>query len=93
MNIVLCKPTAVIYDWTVYPFGPSLMGRVLSHPRQSEFHARFQVTSPIIRWDTTNGIVETRNTLYILGGHSHEILVTHRDVVRWIRAQLDDLPG
>lgn len=59
------KQTARIEQWA--RFGDGLIGRVLSHPRQSEFTAPQQVTSSLVKFDEAKGIAETFNTRYTLG--------------------------
>ncbi len=56
------KPTVRITDW--YITGERLFGTVLDHPRLK--HAGDVMTSPIVRMDLENNIVETMNTIYTL---------------------------
>lgn len=62
------KPKAHLHHWRIY--GESLIGRISEHPRQSDFRAHLQITSPIIKRPKalkTGSEVETHNTIYILG--------------------------
>lgn len=62
------KPHAYISRWGLTPIGSGwhLTGHVTDHPRQPEFHAHRQITSPIVRIDFEAKTAETRNTRYTL---------------------------
>lgn len=62
---VAAKPQAYIEDWQ--EFDGCLVGTVSRHPRQGEFHAHSQITSPIVSLDRAAGRAETANTVYVLG--------------------------
>jgi hypothetical protein len=75
------KPSVKLEDWAVVPSvhpagyeplrpGNLLVGRAFGHQRIKQ--GMFIFTSPIVRVDTMNGIVETRNTSYNLGEPSNE---------------------
>jgi hypothetical protein len=75
------KPSVKLEDWAVVPQvnsgryqalrpGNLLVGRAFGHQRIEK--GKFIFTSPIVRVDTQQRIVETRNTLYSLGEASHE---------------------
>jgi hypothetical protein len=75
------KPSVKLEDWAVVPElnsgsyqalrpGNLLVGRAFGHQRIEK--GKFIFTSPIVRVDTQQRIVETRNTLYSLGEASHE---------------------
>lgn len=82
------KPVALIYNWYLYPRGPHLVGHIIAHPNQCSFKKYTQITSPIIRWDSSNGLVETHNTLYLLRWRWHEIPLPY-DLrwLEWLNAQ------
>lgn len=55
------KPTARIL--ILKDYGDVLVGEVTGHPKQAQFRARAQQTSPIVcRW--VDGRIETENTIY-----------------------------
>jgi hypothetical protein len=75
------KPSVKIDDWAVVPNpttgryrelapGTLLVGRVSGHPRMEP--GTFIFSSPVVRVDTECGIVETKNTAYVLGNVSSE---------------------
>jgi hypothetical protein len=75
------KPSVKLEDWAVVPGlnagsyqalrpGNLLVGRAFGHQRIEK--GKFIFTSPIVRVDTQQRIVETKNTLYSLGEASHE---------------------
>lgn len=75
------KPSVKLEDWAVVPslnsgsyqaLGPGnlLVGRAFGHQRIEK--GKFIFTSPIVRVDTQQRIVETTNTVYSLGEASHE---------------------
>jgi len=75
------KPSVKLEDWAVVPQvnsgryqalrpGNLLVGRAFGHQKIEK--GKFIFTSPIVRVDTQQRIVETRNTLYSLGEASHE---------------------
>ncbi len=75
------KPSVKLEDWAVVPQlnsgsyqtlrpGNLLVGRAFGHQRIEK--GKFIFTSPIVRVDTQQRIVETRNTLYSLGEASDE---------------------
>jgi hypothetical protein len=75
------KPLVKLEDWAVVPEpnsgsyqalrpGNLLVGRAFGHQRIEK--GKFIFTSPIVRVDTQQKVVETRNTLYSLGEASHE---------------------
>lgn len=75
------KPSVKLEDWAVVPSmhsgsyqalrpGNLLVGRAFGHRRFEK--GRFIFTSPIVRVDVQNKIVETRNTRYSLGEASRE---------------------
>lgn len=75
------KPVVTIENWSVvqdvssYSFqelqqGNRLMGYVVGHAHLP--NAKVVYTSPIMSVDLTQGLVETRNTLYRLGEASPE---------------------
>jgi hypothetical protein len=75
------KPSVRLEDWAVVPSlntgnyqelcpGNLLVGRAFGHQRIKR--GMFIFTSPIVRVDQENKIVETRNTSYCLGEASHE---------------------
>ena len=83
------KPSVKLEDWAVVPSANSgsyqhlrpgnlLVGRAFGHQRIKT--GMFIFTSPIVRVDTENKIVETRNTSYCLGEAS-------REYKAWRRAQ------
>jgi hypothetical protein len=75
------KPSVKLEDWAVVP-GPNsgtyqalrpgnfLVGRAFGHQRIEK--GKFIFTSPIVRVDPQQRIVETKNTCYSLGEASHE---------------------
>jgi hypothetical protein len=75
------KPSVKLEDWAVVP-GPNsgsyqalrpgnlLVGRAFGHQRIET--GKFIFTSPIVRVDTQQRIVETKNTCYSLGEASQE---------------------
>jgi hypothetical protein len=82
------KPSVKIEDWAVVPSpnsgsyqalrpGNLLVGRAFGHQRIEQ--GRFIFTSPIVRVDTQNKIVETRNTCYSLGEASREYKAWSRE--------------
>jgi hypothetical protein len=82
------KPSAKLEDWAVVP-GPNsgsyqalrpgnfLVGRAFGHQRIEK--GKFIFTSPIVRVDTQQRIVETKNTSYLLGEASHEYKAWSRE--------------
>ena len=75
------KPAVKLEDWAVVPEvnsdsyqalrpGNLLVGRAFGHQKIEK--GKFIFTSPIVRVDAQQRIVETRNTLYSLGEASHE---------------------
>lgn len=62
------KPHAYIRRWGLVPLGKSwhLTGQVLEHPNQHTFHARNQITSPVLFIDFEEKKAETLNTNYTL---------------------------
>jgi hypothetical protein len=75
------KPSVKLEDWAVVPSanrgtyqllrpGNLLVGRAFGHQKIKT--GRFIFTSPIVRVDEENKIVETRNTAYELGEASFE---------------------
>jgi hypothetical protein len=75
------KPSVKLEDWAVVPGvnsgsyqalrpGNLLVGRAFGHQRIEK--GKFIFSSPIVRVDTQQRIVETKNTLYSLGEASHE---------------------
>ena len=75
------KPSVKLEDWAVVPApnsgsyqalrpGNFLVGRAFGHQRIEK--GKFIFTSPIVRVDPQQGIVETKNTCYSLGEASHE---------------------
>jgi len=83
------KPTVKLEDWAVVPDpnsgsyralrpGNFLVGRAFGHQRIEK--GKFIFTSSIVRVDTLQRIVETRNTCYSLGEESQEYKA-------WSRAQ------
>ncbi len=82
------KPAVKLEDWAVVP-GPSsgiyeallpgnfLVGRAFGHQRIEK--GKFIFTSPIVRVDRQQGIVETKNTCYSLGEASHEYKLWSRE--------------
>ena len=82
------KPSVKLEDWAVVP-GPNsgsyqalrpgnlLVGRAFGHQRIEK--GKFIFTSPIVRVDTQQRIVETKNTCYSLGEASHEYKAWSRD--------------
>jgi hypothetical protein len=86
------KPFVKLEDWAVVPGlssgsyqalrpGNLLVGRAFGHQRIEK--GKFIFTSPIVRVDTRQRVVETRNTLYSLGEASHEYKT-------WSRSQEPD---
>ena len=82
------KPSVRLEDWAVVPSantgsyqelrpGNLLVGRAFGHQRIKT--GMFIFTSPIVRIDTTNKIVETRNTCYSLGEASLEYKAWRRE--------------
>ena len=82
------KPSVKLEDWAVVPGvnsvsyqalrpGNLLVGRAFGHQRIEK--GKFIFTSPILRVDTQQRIVETRNTLYSLGEASHEYKAWSRE--------------
>lgn len=68
--MVSSKPTACIDQWTLVKTpdgGRVLLGKISGHPQQERFLMSFQHTSYLIREDYENGMVETLNTIYLLG--------------------------
>ena len=74
------KPLATIENWAVVQRtialsyeelqpGRHLMGKVVGHTSLPNIGCIY--TSPIVRVDADEGLVETRNTLYRLGKPSH----------------------
>ena len=70
------KPSVKLEDWAVVPSlnsgsyqalrpGNLLVGRAFGHQRIER--GKFIFTSPIVRVDIENKLVETRNTRYLLG--------------------------
>ncbi len=83
------KPSVKLEDWAVVPTGNSgsyqalrpgnlLVGRAFGHQRIEK--GKFIFTSPIVRVDIENKLVETRNTCYQLGEISEEYKA-------WIKVQ------
>ena len=82
------KPSVKLEDWAVVP-GPNsgsyealqpgnlLVGRAFGHHRIQT--GKFIFTSPIVRVDTQQRIVETKNTRYSLGEASHEYKAWSRE--------------
>ena len=75
------KPSVKLEDWAVVPGlnsasyqalrpGNLLAGRAFGHQRIEK--GKFIFTSPIVRVNTEQRIVETKNTVYSLGEASHE---------------------
>ena len=75
------KPPVKLEDWAVVQSlksgsyhalrpGNLLVGRAFGHQRIAK--GKFIFTSPIVRVDTQQRIVETKNTVYSLGEASHE---------------------
>jgi hypothetical protein len=75
------KPSVKIDDWACVTNpnsgryqelrpGNLLVGRVFGHPKMKE--GTFIFSSPVVSIDTDSGVVETRNTSYILGKVSFE---------------------
>lgn len=73
------KPQAYIENWTVA--NKCLIGTIMDHPRQTEFSATMQVTSPLISIDYKAGVAETQNTNYILGTSLSERLINSREFI------------
>jgi hypothetical protein len=85
------KPSVKLEDWAVVEAansgryeqlkpGKLLVGRAFGHQRIKT--GMFIFTSPIVRVDDENGIVETRNTCYRLGEVSREYKSwTHEQVI------------
>jgi hypothetical protein len=82
------KPSVKLEDWAVVPApnsgsyqalrpGNFLVGRAFGHQRIEK--GKFIFTSPIVRVDPQQGIVETKNTCYSLGEASHEYKVWSRE--------------
>src|ERR1700739_317475 len=82
------KPSVKLEDWAVVPSlhsasyqalqpGNLLVGRAFGHQRIEK--GRFIFSSPIVRVDTQNKVVETRNTCYSLGEASHEYKAWSRE--------------
>ena len=82
------KPSVKLEDWAVVPElnsgsyqalrpGNLLVGRAFGHHRIEK--GKFIFTSPIVRVDTQQGIVETKNTCYSLGEASHEYKAWSRE--------------
>ncbi len=82
------KPSVKLEDWAVVPApnsgsyqalrpGNFLVGRAFGHQRIEK--GKFIFTSPIVRVDPQQGIVETKNTCYSLGEASHEYKVWTRE--------------
>jgi hypothetical protein len=85
------KPSVKLEDWAVVPSlnsgsyqalrpGNLLVGRAFGHQRIET--GKFIFTSPILRVDIENRLVETRNTRYLLGEISEEYKA-------WIKVQKD----
>jgi hypothetical protein len=82
------KPSVKLENWAVVP-GPNsgsyqalrpgnfLVGRAFGHQRIEK--GKFIFTSPIVRVDTQQRIVETKNTCYSLGEASHEYKAWSRE--------------
>ena len=82
------KPSVKLEDWAVVP-GPNsgsyqalrpgnfLVGRAFGHQRIEK--GKFIFTSPIVRVDPQQRIVETKNTCYSLGEASHEYKAWSRE--------------
>jgi hypothetical protein len=74
------KPSVKLERWAVVNLnsrgyqalrpGNLLVGRAFGHQRIEK--GKFIFTSPIVRVDTQQRIVETKNTVYSLGEASHE---------------------
>jgi hypothetical protein len=75
------KPSVKIDDWACVTKpntgsyqelrpGNLLVGRVFGHPKMNE--GTFIFSSAVVSIDTDGGVVETRNTSYILGKVSFE---------------------
>lgn len=62
------KQHANIRRWGLTPLGGGwhLIGEVVNHPNQRSFHAKRQITSPLVRIDFEAKTAETRNTHYTL---------------------------
>lgn len=73
------KPHAYIENWAVAK--DRLVGTIKDHPRQTEFKAEMQVTSPLIMIDYKAGIAETENTYYKLGVALDERIINRREIV------------
>jgi hypothetical protein len=82
------KPSVRLEDWAVIPHlnsgnyqdlrpGNLLVGRAFGHQRIKK--GMFIFSSPIVRVDHHNQIVETRNTFYCLGEPSHEYKAWRRE--------------
>jgi hypothetical protein len=82
------KPSVKLEDWAVVPSantssyrelqpGNLLVGRAFGHERIKS--GMFIFTSPIVRIDTKNKTVETRNTCYSLGEASLEYKAWSRE--------------
>jgi hypothetical protein len=87
------KPSVKLEDWAVVPGlnsgsyqalrpGNLLVGRAFGHQRIEK--GKFIFTSPIVRVDIENKLVETRNTRYLLGEISEEYKA-------WIKVQKADV--
>lgn len=63
----MSKQTARIDKWVKTPNGSALVGMVSCHPRQDEFEAKLQITSPLVKFNEKEGVAETMNTIYTLG--------------------------
>ena len=68
------KRLPVISNWSEFrPLGRKacLIGKITNHPRQDEFKAELQVTSPVLYYwtDKATGwdVAQTQNTAYRLG--------------------------
>ena len=83
------KPSVKLEDWAVVPNlnsgsyqalrpGNLLVGRAFGHQRIEK--GKFIFTSPIVRVDIENKLVETRNPRYLLGETSEEYKA-------WIKVQ------
>jgi hypothetical protein len=82
------KPSVKIDDWAVVTnpnsgshrelsLGNLLVGRVFGHPRIKE--GMFIFSSPVVRIDLDNRVVETKNTAYLLGKMSLEYQAWSRE--------------
>ena len=82
------KPSVKLEDWAVVPSatvgsyrelqpGNLLVGRAFGHQRIKR--GMFIFTSPIVRIDANNKIVETKNTCYSLGEASLEYKAWSRE--------------